>query len=94
MPKAEWNGEVIAESSDIQEVEGNIYFPPNSVKSEFLQQSSHSTTCPWKGVASYYNIVVNGKTNESAAWYYPKPLEKAKHIENYVAFWKGVKITQ
>ncbi|CAB4401115.1 DUF427-domain-containing protein [Rhizophagus irregularis] len=94
MPKAEWNGEVIAESDDFQEVEGSIYFPPNSVKSEFLQTTSHNSTCPWKGVASYYNIVVNGKTNENAAWYYPKALEKAKNIENYVAFWKGVKVTK
>ncbi|RIA96564.1 hypothetical protein C1645_754594 [Glomus cerebriforme] len=94
MPKAEWNGKVIAESTDFQRVEGNIYFPPDSIKSEFLQPTSHSSSCPWKGAASYYNIVVDGNTNENAAWYYPEPLEKAKNIKNYVAFWKGVKITE
>ncbi|GET66455.1 DUF427 domain-containing protein [Rhizophagus irregularis DAOM 181602=DAOM 197198] len=83
MPKAEWNGEVIAESDDFQEVEGSIYFPPNSVKSEFLQTTSHNSTCHGRS-----------KTNENAAWYYPKALEKAKNIENYVAFWKGVKVTK
>jgi uncharacterized protein (DUF427 family) len=92
MPKAVWNNTVIAESDRCERVEGNYYFPPDAVKSEYLQDSSKKTTCPWKGVASYYNVVVDGQENKDAAWYYPEAKEKAKNIEGYVAFWRGVKV--
>lgn len=92
MPKAIWNDTVIAESNDCETVEGNYYFPPDAVKSEYLQDSSTHSTCPWKGVASYYTIVVDGQENKDAAWYYPEAKDKAKNIEGYVAFWRGVKV--
>lgn len=92
MPKAVWNGTVLAESDQCVVVEGNQYFPPNSVKPEYLQDSDTHTTCGWKGVASYYNIVVDGQVNKDAAWYYPEPKSAAKNIEGYLAFWKGVKV--
>lgn len=90
--KAIWNNEVIAESNDTVIVEGNQYFPENSVNKKFLKSSSTHTTCPWKGTASYYNIEVNGNTNKDAAWFYAEPKEAAKQIKNYVAFWKGVSV--
>jgi uncharacterized protein (DUF427 family) len=90
--KALWNNQVIAESNDTVVVEGNHYFPLESVKKEFLQPSDTHTTCPWKGLASYYTLEVNGETNEDAAWYYPEPKEAAKEIKNRVAFWRGVQI--
>jgi len=92
MAKATWNGAVIAESDRTEVVEGNHYFPSDSIKKEYFQESSTHTTCPWKGVASYYNVTVAGQTNKDAAWYYPTAKEKAKNIEGYVAFWKGVKV--
>lgn len=92
MPKAIWNGTVLAESDQCVVVEGNQYFPANSVKPEYLQDSNTHTTCGWKGVASYYNIVVDGQVNKDAAWYYPEPKSAAKNIEGYIAFWKGVKV--
>ena len=92
MTKAIWNGKVIAESENCVEVEGNQYFPPDDVKKEFLKDSNLRTTCPWKGEASYYDVVVEGETNKDAAWYYPKPSEAASNIKNYVAFWNGVKV--
>ena len=92
MPKAIWNGETIAEAEDFEIVEGNIYFPPETVRAEFLQSSDHHTHCGWKGDASYYHLVVNGEKNENAAWYYPGPYDKAAHIKGYIAFWKGVEI--
>ncbi len=92
MPKAIWNDTVIAESDNCERVEGNYYFPADAVKSEYLQDSNKKTTCPWKGVASYYNVVVDGQENKDAAWYYPEAKEKAKNIEGYVAFWRGVKV--
>ncbi|HIK29078.1 MAG: DUF427 domain-containing protein [Oscillatoriaceae bacterium SKW80] len=94
MPKAVWNGAVLAESDNCQIVEGNYYFPPDSINRQYFTESDTHTTCSWKGVASYYNIEVNGQLNKDAAWYYPEPKEKAKHIAGYVAFWKGVKIEQ
>ncbi|CAG8506096.1 1878_t:CDS:2 [Ambispora gerdemannii] len=94
MVKAEWNGQVIAESDTYETVEGNIYFPPSSLKKEFFVDSSHQTTCPFKGEASYYTVSVNGKTNKNAAWYYPSPKPVAAHIKNYVAFWNGVVVTK
>jgi uncharacterized protein (DUF427 family) len=91
--KAIWKGQVIAESDRTVVVEGNHYFPKEAVKAEFLQDSPTHTTCPWKGVASYYSLQVDGETNRDAAWYYPQTKDAAKHIEGYVAFWKGVKIS-
>lgn len=92
MAKAIWRGVVIAESDNCQIVEGNYYFPPDSIKTEYFIPSDTQTVCSWKGVANYYTIVVNGEENKDAAWYYPNPKEKAKHIKNYVAFWRGVVI--
>lgn len=92
MPKAVWNGTVIAESTRTEVVEGNHYFPADSIKKEYFQESNTHTTCPWKGIASYYNIAIDGQVNKDAAWYYPSAKEKAKNIEGYVAFWKGVKV--
>lgn len=90
--KAIWNGQVIAESNNTVVVEGNHYFPADSVKSEFFKDSSTHTTCPWKGLASYYSLEVDGKANPDAAWYYPAPKDAAKQITGHVAFWKGVKV--
>ncbi len=92
--KAIWNGKVIAESNDIVNVEGNAYFPAESVKKEYLKNSETQTVCHWKGTASYYNLEVNGKTNDDAVWYYPTPSGLAKSITNRVAFWKGVEIVK
>jgi len=92
--KAIWNDQVIAESNDTIVVENNHYFPLESVKAEYLENTDTHTTCPWKGLASYYTLKVNGKQNPDAAWYYPQPKEAANHITNYVAFWKGVKIAE
>ncbi len=91
--EAKWNNKIIAKSDQTIIVEGNHYFPPKSVNKELLVESSHSTKCPWKGTASYYNVVVDGKTNINAAWYYSQPFEKAKQIKDYVAFWHGVEIS-
>ncbi|KAJ3414238.1 hypothetical protein HDV05_006855 [Chytridiales sp. JEL 0842] len=93
MPKAEFNGAVIAETDKFETVEGNIYFPPESLKMEYFKPSSTHTTCGWKGVASYYTVSVNGKENADSAWYYPTPKDAAKNIAGYVAFWRGVKVT-
>ncbi|VXD25633.1 conserved hypothetical protein [Planktothrix serta PCC 8927] len=92
MPKAVWNGAVLAETDQCVVVEGNQYFPPDSIKAEYFQESNTHTTCGWKGVASYYDIVVEGQVNKDAAWYYPEAKSKAKNIEGYIAFWKGVKV--
>jgi len=91
--KAIWNNQVIAESNYTIVVENNHYFPVESVKPEYLCSSSTNTVCPWKGLASYHSLVVDGKENKDAAWYYPDPKEAAVHIKNYIAFWKGVQIT-
>ena len=90
--KAEWNGAVIAESSETVIVEGNHYFPIDSVKEEFLAPSSTSSVCSWKGTANYYSLQVNDKKNTDAVWYYAEPKDAAKNIKGYVAFWKGVTI--
>lgn len=90
--KAIWNNEVIAESNDTVVVEGNHYFPPQSVNKAYLLSSNTHSTCPWKGNASYYSIKVNNEINEDAAWYYPQPKEAASEIKDHVAFWRGVKI--
>jgi uncharacterized protein (DUF427 family) len=92
MPKAIWNGAVLAESDQCEVVEGNQYFPPQAIKREYFKPSSAHTTCPWKGEASYYTIEVNGQVNKDAAWYYPSPKDAAKRIKDYVAFWKGVTV--
>lgn len=91
--KAMWNDTVIAESDATIVIENNHYFPADSVHREFFVDSSTTSMCPWKGDASYYSVVVNGDTNADAAWYYPTPKEAAKEIAGYVAFWKGVKVT-
>ncbi len=91
--KAIWNDQVIAESDDTVVVERNHYFPADSVNRQFLKPSATHTTCPWKGEASYYSLDVNGQQNPDAAWYYPEPKDAAANIKNYVAFWKGVKVT-
>ncbi len=90
--QAIWNGAVVAESDRTVKVEGNHYFPRDHVRNEYLQPSSHNTTCPWKGTASYCDVVVAGQRNEAAAWYYPRPNPAAKHIKDHVAFWHGVKV--
>ena len=90
--KATWNNAVLAESNDTVVVEGNHYFPAESVHREHFRDSATHTTCSWKGEASYYDVVVNGETNKDAAWYYPNPKDAAKNIEGRVAFWKGVKV--
>jgi len=90
--KAKWNGTVIAESDNTVVIEGNHYFPPDSVRQAYLQPSSTTTVCPWKGTAQYYNVVVEGKENHDAAWYYPNPKEAAAEIKDRVAFWRGVDV--
>lgn len=92
--KAIWNGAVLAESDDTVVVEGNQYFPADSIKTEYFQPSETHTVCPWKGTASYYDVVVGGEVNGDAAWYYPETKDAAKEIEGYVAFWKGVEVAE
>jgi uncharacterized protein (DUF427 family) len=92
MTKAIWNNHVIAESDDTVVVEGNHYFPLESVKAEYLGESSLTTVCGWKGTAHYYDLAVGGRTNPGAAWYYPSPKEAAKQIAGRIAFWKGVQV--
>jgi uncharacterized protein (DUF427 family) len=92
MPKAIWNGVVVAESNKCEVVEDNQYFPPDAITRQYFKPSNQHTTCPWKGEASYYDIEVNGQVNKNAAWYYPAPKDAAKNITGYVAFWKGVTV--
>ena len=92
--KAIWNEQVIAESDDTVVVEGNHYFPPESVQREFLQDSATTTVCPWKGTANYYTLVVDGKSNPDAAWYYAETKPAADQIRGRVAFWRGVQIRE
>lgn len=94
MAKALWKNKVLAESSETVEVEGNQYFPPETVNKEYLEESDHRSTCPWKGEAHYFHVVVDGEKNENAAWSYPQPKGKAVHITGHVAFWKGVKVEE
>ncbi len=93
MPTATWNDTVIAQSDDTIVVEGNHYFPPDSVNMALLTDSPTHSHCPWKGDASYKSIVVDGAKNADAVWYYPEPKEKAAQIKGYFAFWKGVKVS-
>jgi uncharacterized protein (DUF427 family) len=92
MPKAIWNGAVIAESDKTEMVEGNHYFPPGTVRREYLRESDTRTVCPWKGTASYYTLEVDGKSNADAAWYYHAPKPEAANIKDHVAFWRGVRV--
>ncbi len=92
MPKATWNGVTLAESDRCEVVEGNQYFPPDAINKEYFQESSTQTTCGWKGVANYYNIVVDGQVNKDAAWCYPTPKSAAEKVAGYIAFWRGVKV--
>ena len=92
--KAIWNGMELAESGKTVVVEGNHYFPPGSINRQYFENSTTQSTCPWKGVAGYCHIVVNGKRNEDAAWFYPEPKEAAMQIKDHVAFWKGVEIRE
>ena len=90
--KAVWNGTVIAESNTTVVVEGNHYFPPDSIKAPYFLASTQTSVCPWKGTASYYDVVVDGETNSAAAWFYLNPKEKAANIKDHVAFWNGVEV--
>ena len=92
MATATWNDTIIAESDTFEIVEGNVYFPSSTIKQEYFTDSAKTTVCPRKGTASYYSLVVNGKENADAAWYYPDPKEKAANIKDHVAFWRGVKV--
>lgn len=92
MIQAVWNGAVIAESDQTVVVEGNHYFPADSIKKEYLKKSDAHTVCPWKGMASYFDVVVDSEVNKRAAWYYPTPNYAASAIKDHVAFWGGVKV--
>ncbi len=92
MARAIWNGKVVAESDKVEVVEGNLYFPPGALKPEFFTDSDHTSVCPWKGVAGYFTLSVDGKTNPNAAWIYRDPKPAASNIKGYVAFWKGVQV--
>lgn len=92
--KAIWNGKVIAESDKTIVVENNHYFPPNSVKMEYLKKSGNTYQCAWKGLADYYDVVVDGKVNKDAAWVYPAPTPAAEEIKGYFGFWRGVEIKE
>ncbi|MBD1838054.1 DUF427 domain-containing protein [Coleofasciculus sp. FACHB-64] len=92
MPKAIWNGTVLAQSDRTEVVEGNHYFPADAINQQYFKDSDTHTSCPWKGKASYYSIEVDGQVNKDAAWYYPQAKDAAKNIEGYIAFWKGVKV--
>ena len=91
--KAIWNGQVLADSTETVVVEGNHYFPPSSLHQQFFKPSATTTVCPWKGTASYYDVVVDGKVNKDAAWLYPQPKSAAAEITGRVAFWKGVEVS-
>lgn len=93
MVRAMWNGQVIAESDDTVVVEGNHYFPKDSVRADVLVPSGTTTVCPWKGTASYYSLTVDGEQNTDAAWYYPTPKDAAAEITDRIAFWKGVQVS-
>lgn len=93
MARAVWNGAVVAESTEYEIVEGNVYFPPGAIRSAYYKPSATQTVCGWKGTARYWTLVVDGKENPDAAWYYPDPKPAAANIKDHVAFWKGVTVT-
>lgn len=92
MAQAIWNGVVIAESNETETVEGNIYFPHESIVKQYFRESDATTFCGWKGTANYYDVVVGDQANEQAAWYYAEPKQEAENIKGFVAFWKGVEV--
>jgi len=92
MARATWRGALLAESDEVEILEGNVYFPPDSIRAEHFRASDHRTICPWKGEASYYDLVVADEVNENAAWTYPEPSEAASRIREHVAFWNGVEV--
>ena len=92
MIRAVWNGAVLAEAAQTVQLEGNHYFPVDSLRREYLADSATTTVCPWKGTAHYYTVNVDGQTNPDAAWYYPDPSTRAQQIADHVAFWKGVRV--
>lgn len=94
MARASWKGTLLADApaGNIEIVEGNVYFPPGAVHNEHLRPSETHTVCGWKGTASYYDVVVDGQVNRDAAWYYPSTKDEAKHVEGWVAFWRGVTV--
>lgn len=94
MPRAIWNGAVLAQSEQVERVEGNVYFPPDSVRGDLLKPSQTTTVCGWKGQASYYDVVVEGEINRDAAWYYPDPKAAAGRIRDHIAFWRGVRVEE
>ena len=94
MPKALWNEKTLAEAEQVEMVEGNVYFPPGAIRREHFAPSDTHTDCPWKGIASYYDVVVDGKVNKDAAWYYPDPKPAAANIKGHIAFWRGVKVEE
>lgn len=92
MAKAIWNDTIIAESDQTEKVEGNHYFPPNSINKEYFRDNKTTSVCPWKGVANYYDVMVDNQVNSGAAWYYPNPKDAAANIKDYVAFWRGITV--
>lgn len=92
MPRALWNGAILAQTDSYEMVEGNVYFPPETIDRRYFHDSSTHTVCPWKGIASYYSVEVDGQVNKDAAWYYPDPKPAAANIKGYIAFWRGVKV--
>lgn len=92
--KARWHNTTLADSEEWIELEGNVYFPPDRVRREFLRPSDTTTVCPWKGIARYFDVVVDGEVNPDAAWTYPEPKPDAREIRNYIAFWEGVEISE
>ena len=94
MAKAIWNDVVLAESDCFEKVEGNIYFPADSINKQYFKESNTHTICGWKGTANYYSIVVDGQENKDAAWYYPEPKSAAENIKGYIAFWHGIEVSE
>ena len=92
MAKAIWEGTTLAESNQCVEVEGNQYFPPDAIKTEYFKPSATHTVCPWKGTAHYFHVAVDGMQNDNAAWYYPQPKPAAAEIKDRIAFWNGVRV--
>jgi uncharacterized protein (DUF427 family) len=92
MARAKWNGQILAESDKVEVVEGNLYFPADTLRSEFFKQSKTTTVCPWKGTANYYDVIVDGEVNKDAAWVYREPKRAAANIAGHIAFWRGVEV--